>query len=66
MERNIVYQQQISVPVKGEYYLRLGIKDGSTGRVGALELPVAAVVKLSPLPAEGAADGAAPASDSKK
>lgn len=41
--------QQISVPVKGEYYLRLGAKDTDSGRIGALEAPLAAVAKLPPL-----------------
>lgn len=49
------YMQQISVPAKGEYYLRLGIRDGASDHVGAVELPVAAVAKLPaaavPLPA---------------
>ncbi len=39
-------QQQISVPAKGEYYLRLGIHDMKADRVGALELPVSAVMNL--------------------
>jgi hypothetical protein len=46
------YNQQISVPSKGEYFLRLGVKDASAGRVGALEIPVAAVANLQPLTAQ--------------
>jgi VWFA-related protein len=42
------YQQEISVPVKGEYYLRVGIHDLTTNRVGALELPVSLVSALPP------------------
>jgi VWFA-related protein len=49
------YQQEISVPVKGEYYLRLGIHDLTTNRVGTLELPVSLVSTLPPLSALGAA-----------
>jgi VWFA-related protein len=48
------YQQEISVPVKGEYYLRLGIHDLTTNRVGALELPVSLVSTLPPISAIGA------------
>jgi len=52
---NIKYVQQISVPVKGEYYLRLGMRDIASDHVGAVELPVATVAKLPavdvPLPA---------------
>ena len=47
---NIKYLQQISVPAKGDYYLRLGMRDVSSDHVGAVELPVAAVAKLPPIP----------------
>jgi len=53
----IHFKQEISVPVKGEYFLRIGIQDLNSSHVGAVELPVFAVSKLAPL----AADGAAPA-----
>lgn len=43
------FSQQISVPVKGEYYLRIGMCDVWANHVGALEFPVAAVEKLPPL-----------------
>jgi hypothetical protein len=55
MQHNLEYQQQISVPVKGEYYLRVGMRDSTSDRMGALELPVAAVAKLSPTAVTGAA-----------
>ena len=44
------YRQQISVPVKGDYYLRVGLRDDTSGKVGALELPVAGIAKLPPVP----------------
>ena len=43
--------QQISVPAKGSYYLRIGLHDLSGDRLGAIEVPVAAVSNLPPLPA---------------
>ena len=46
---NIKYVQQISVPAKGDYYLRLGMRDVGSDHVGAVELPVAAVAKLPPV-----------------
>jgi VWFA-related protein len=46
---NIKYVQQISVPAKGDYYLRLGMRDIGSDHVGAVELPVAAVAKLPPI-----------------
>lgn len=58
LKQNLQYHQEISVPAKGEYYLRLGMRDATTDRVGALELPVAAVAKLPPLSAEGMAPAA--------
>jgi VWFA-related protein len=52
---NIKYVQQISVPAKGDYYLRLGMRDIDSDHVGAVEMPVDAVAKLPavavPLPA---------------
>ena len=58
------YHQEISIPVKGEYYLRLGMRDDTSGNVGALELPVAEIAKLPPLPqrtpAVGNGSGTAP------
>lgn len=44
----LTYRQQISVPLKGEYYLRLGLRDDAADHVGALELPVASVAGLPP------------------
>jgi VWFA-related protein len=44
------YQQDISVPVKGEYHLRIGIHDLTSGRVGAVEVPISAVSNLPPVP----------------
>ncbi len=57
-DRYFGYVQQISVPVKGEYFLRIGVRDGTNDRVGALELPVAAVAGLKPLEAPGDAPAA--------
>jgi VWFA-related protein len=46
MSTRLGFHQQISVPSKGEFYLRLAVRDPASGRIGALELPVAAVAKL--------------------
>jgi len=45
----MAFHQQISVPVKGQYYLRTAIHDLVSDRVGAVEVPVAAVARLAPL-----------------
>lgn len=51
LQTGIRFRQDISVPVKGENFLRIGVHDETTNRVGAIELPVAGVSKLEPLPA---------------
>jgi VWFA-related protein len=57
------YSQQISVPVKGEYFLRMGMRDATNDRVGAVELPVAEIAKLPAVSAESS--GSVPTSSVK-
>ncbi len=45
----MAFHQEISVPVKGVHYLRTSIHDMVSDRVGAVEVPVAAVARLEPL-----------------
>jgi VWFA-related protein len=61
LKRNLVYRQQISVPAKGEYYFRIGMRDRNTDNVGALEFPLTAVAKLQPATATAAPAGGASA-----
>ena len=42
------YHQEINVPIKGDYTLRLGVFDRNGNRVGAIELPVSSVKSLQP------------------
>lgn len=49
LKNGINLRQEISVPVKGESFIRIGLLDQVTNRLGAVELPVAAVSKLAPL-----------------
>jgi len=35
--------QQIDVPAKGDFFLRIGVHDLNNGRVGAVEIPVSAI-----------------------
>jgi VWFA-related protein len=58
LKRDIIYRQQISVPAKGEYYFRMGMRDRNTDSVGALEIPIGAVAKLQPASAAAAPAGA--------
>jgi hypothetical protein len=45
------FHQEVSVPVDGDYYLRISLHDLVTDRYGSVEVPVAAVAKLPPLTA---------------
>jgi VWFA-related protein len=56
----MAFHQEISVPVKGQYYLRTAIHDMVSDKVGAVEVPIAAVARLDPLQAM-AAPGPTPA-----
>ena len=49
LQGGVRYKQEISVPTKGEYFLRVGLQDVASQRVGALEIGVEAVSKLKPL-----------------
>ncbi|CAN5561936.1 hypothetical protein BH10ACI4_BH10ACI4_18150 [soil metagenome] len=53
----IQLHQQISVPEKGTYFLRIGIHDLNSDRLGAVEVPIAAVKNLPPLAVPDAATG---------
>lgn len=45
----MAFHEEVSVPVKGHYYLRCAIHDMVSDRVGAVEIPITAVAKLEPL-----------------
>ena len=53
----MAFHQEISVPVKGKYFIRTAIHDLVSDRVGAVEIPVAAVARLAPLNQVAAASG---------
>lgn len=55
LRHGIPWHQEVSVPVKGDYYLRIGIHDLTGDRVGAVEIPVATVKNLTPLAVPSAA-----------
>jgi hypothetical protein len=54
------FHQQISVPVKGEHFVRVAIHDLVSDKVGAVEIPVAAVARLDPLQEVAAAPATTP------
>jgi len=49
MADGVQFRQEVSVPVKGESFLRIGVEDLATNRMGVVEIPVATVAKLKPL-----------------
>jgi VWFA-related protein len=49
------WKQEISVPEKGEYYLRIGIHDMLSDKMGGVEIPVSSVAKLDPVAPPAAA-----------
>jgi hypothetical protein len=62
MQRSgLQFRQEISVPVKGQTFVRIGLRDLVTDRVGAIEVPVSSLVKLKPLGGAAAPDTSAPA-----
>jgi VWFA-related protein len=48
LQHGIAYHQEISVPEKGEYFLRIATHDIQGNHVGAVELPISAVRTLPP------------------
>jgi VWFA-related protein len=55
LQTPLSFNQEISVPENGEYFLRIAVHDLQTDRAGAVEVPVNAVKNLLPLatPASG-------------
>jgi hypothetical protein len=56
----MAFHQQISVPVRGQYFLRTAIHDMVSDNVGAVEIPIGVVARLDPLKDVAAAPAAAP------
>jgi hypothetical protein len=61
LKGKMAFHQEISVPVKGQYYLRTAIHDMVSDRVGAVEVEVAQVARLEPLQPLPEVPAAAPA-----
>jgi VWFA-related protein len=49
LHAGVFFHQQISVPLKGEFYFRVGVHDVTADRDGAVEIPVASVKDLPPV-----------------
>jgi VWFA-related protein len=49
LHTGLFFHQEISVPLKGEFYLRIGVHDDVADHDGAVEIPVDSVKDLPPL-----------------
>jgi VWFA-related protein len=47
LKGGVTYQQQIAVPAKGEFYLRVGVHDLIGDKIGAIEVPAAGVGRVA-------------------
>ena len=56
----MAFHQEISVPVKGQYFIRTAIHDMVSDRVGAVEIPISAVARLTPLKTIASSSGPEP------
>lgn len=50
MKSGLQFNMQISAPARGESFLRLGVRDTTSGRMGVVEIPTTSVERLPPLP----------------
>ncbi len=50
----VPFHQVISVPASGDFYLRVGVHDLVSNRVGAVEVPISSIKGLAPAPLPGA------------
>ena len=55
MSKGMQFKVEISVPLKGESFLRIGVEDLPTNRVGVVEIPVSTIARLTPLVASAVA-----------
>ncbi|HEY9137346.1 MAG TPA: VWA domain-containing protein [Terriglobus sp.] len=49
LQQGVQFHEEISVPAKGDYFLRIVVHDVGTDKLGAVEVPVNSVSKLAPL-----------------
>jgi VWFA-related protein len=61
LHTGIPYHEEISVPLKGPYFIRIGLHDLATNHIGAVEVPVDAVKNLPPIATAAYTEPPAPA-----
>ncbi len=61
MKSGLQFNMQVSVPARGESFLRIGVLDTTSGHIGVFELPTTMVSRLPPVvPAPKTAPASAP------
>ena len=65
LHSGLPYHEEISVPLKGDYYLRIGLHDLTSNHIGAVEVPIAAVKNLPPIAVSTTTQPAPPPSPEK-
>ncbi len=61
MHHGVLWHQEVSVPLKGDFYLRIGVRDLTSNRVASVEVPVAAVKNLPPQTTPASSPSTSPA-----
>jgi VWFA-related protein len=61
LHTGIPYHEEISVPIKGPYFIRIGLHDLATNHIGAFEVPVDAIKNLPPVATTASTEPPAPA-----
>ncbi len=52
-QTGVRFHQLISVPARGDFFLRIGVADLGNDHIGSVEVPVVAIKNLPPAPASG-------------
>jgi VWFA-related protein len=66
LQTGLAFHQDISVPLASAIFLRIGIHDRATGKVGAIEMPLAGISTLPPVTAQPQGKNQLPAQDDTK
>jgi VWFA-related protein len=61
LHTGIPYHEEISVPIKGPYFIRIGLHDLATNHIGAFEVPVDAIKNLPPVATAASTEPPGPA-----
>jgi hypothetical protein len=48
LQSGLEFRQDIDAPAKGQYFLRIGVRDVDSDRIGTVELPLRAITLTAP------------------